>query len=612
MRLLKLVVLLSSLMVMLVVSGCGKSGINESGISENTAKYVELTQPGYYKGCIMQPDGKFFVREKVADEKADTSGLVYKVEMNDKNKPAKISTMYGGTVISHNWQDTKGQSFNISSVTMEYQDGYVKYNFRNTRAAAKPGYYGAYAIRYKIDDNNRAKVAYFYNKEGEQAATSLGYAQMIFSYQDNGQLAKVGYAGIDGNRVTTVKKEYETRFSYDKAHVLPVSITNYGKDESMMVDSSTIAKITYDYDAEDRVVEIRHYGADENLKEKKTSYFVPRTIMQNTISAGAITKYSYEGHNRAPSRISFLGKDEQPVGVKSWGNIATLVMKYNDLGNMIELASMGPDDSPVALDTKLLGDNIVKLACSYDDKGNLSRMAFYGRDDTLVLADKLKAAESKFKHDEKRRETEKAYFGTGEEPVNITLNGHTYHRVVKEYNDDDEVIALVYYDMSDNEVARDNPKEQKNAQKEDVVHPPTSTENTSYSSIGSTAVGLGAVSVGSSYESVKSKLGGEIKSFSIDNDGYTHHYFRDVEVLVSKDKIVAVFSNSSHVATKGNVRQGDSLKKVLDAYGKPYAQSTYGGLELYEYKVNSPQGDSCLLRFAIRSGIVDYISIRIV
>ena len=109
-----------------------------------------------------------------------------------------------------------------------------------------------------------------------------------------------------------------------------------------------------------------------------------------------------------PSKIAFYGKDEQPLGIKAWGNIASYKLKYTKERNVAEISTDGTDDAPVPLDRDIIGDNVVKLIMSYDDHGNLIKISFYGKDDNMVIASKLNAAESRRKYDDKRRNTEDA------------------------------------------------------------------------------------------------------------------------------------------------------------------------------------------------------------
>lgn len=452
----RVLLLLSLFCFGLLVVGCGGAGGIGGGGTQTGFDVIK--EAGYYQEVIMQPNGEFLARYKVVDAEAASAGQVYKVDFNGDKKIEKITAMYGGNAINTQWKDTVDRGFNFAAVTMEYQDGYVKYNFKNSRMAATKGYYDAYAIRYKIDEEKKTnKVAYFYNKQGEQANTSLGCAQMLFSYDNSGALIKVGYANTNGERVTTTHKDYETRFKYDKGKK-PIEVANYGKDDSLMVDATGIAKTVYKTDDKGRVIEARHFGSDEALKEKNAPKLDVDRVL-TAISAGAITKYTYDGDNMMPVKIAFYGKDEQPLGIKSWGNIASYKFKYTKNRNISEVSTYGADDTPIAIDRDTLGDNVVKLIMTYDDFGNLIKISFYGKDDNMVVASKLNAAECRRKYDDKRRHTEDAYFGTGEDAINVNEGGRTYHRIVREYNDDDELTLNIYYDKDGNEVARETPAE---------------------------------------------------------------------------------------------------------------------------------------------------------
>ena len=457
----KKIFVLLGVFVILALVGCG--GDNKASKEHSSdfkgASYSLLKTGGYYSDLRMQPNGEFFVGPKVDENSAKSGGVVFKVDMSSDGKLEKITAMYGGTPINIFWRDTLNNCYSFSAITVEHQDGYDKYNFKNARMAATKGFYGSYSVRYRIDEKKKHKVAYFYNKQVEQANTLLGFAQMIFSYDENGNLAKVGYANTNGDRVTTVLKQYETRFKYDKdRNWLPIEVSNYGKDESLMVDSSAIAKTTYKYDDMGRLIETRHFGADESLKEKHTvklKYLEDKMI--NYLSAGAITKYTYDSDKYQPKKIAFYGKDEQPIGIKNWDNIASFQFTYTNTGLIASISSFGTDDLARPLLKEDFGDNVVKIGFEYDAHGNNTVAKFYGKDDTMVVGSKLNAASCKLKYDDKRRLTERAYFGTGDDAIEINRHSYVYHRAVLEYNDDDELIKVVYYNKADQEVGQRTP-----------------------------------------------------------------------------------------------------------------------------------------------------------
>ena len=234
-------------------------------------------------------------------------------------------------------------------------------------------------------------------------------------------------------------------------------IANYGKDGSLMVAANGIAKTTFKLDDRNRVVEVRHYGSDEALKDKNNPNLELDKAL-SSLSAGAITRYTYDGNTDRVIKISFLGKDEQAEGIKAWGNIASLEMRYTPEGWISSIASFATDDTPIALSKELFGDNVVKLGMEHDEFGNLSKTIFYGKEDNPVTSATLGAAECRYKYDDKRRQTGQEYYGTGGDKIEINdaAKGFKYHGFTYEYNDDDERTLVIYYDTTANEVRRQN------------------------------------------------------------------------------------------------------------------------------------------------------------
>lgn len=442
----KLVLLLSALIVSMIFSGCG------GGVSSNNAAYAPLESPGIYKNLVMAPNGEFFVAEKVADGKVGDRDRVYKVEFNENNKLEKITSMIGDHIVVDTWIDTLGHPYQFSTLTVEYQDDFVKYNFKDVHMRAQSGYYDAYTILYKIVDG-KAKIAYLYDSEGAQRSNSDGYAQMLFDYNDKGQLAKIGFAGPDGNRVMTQAQFYELRLKYaDSKNPMPIEIANYGKDGNLMNDAIGIAKTVYKLDDQDRRIEARHFGSDDALKIKNSRLLGVFSGMgaQTFFSAGAITKYHYEGDERRPAEIAFFDKDERPIGLKELGNVASYKYTYTD-GFVSSIRAFSTDGTPVTLDKDSFGNDVVEVLFERNELGAVSKVSFRGKDGNPVISSVLSCASLHYKSDENRRMTELSFFGTADEPINIA-DGR--HRIVKEYNDAGELGLEIFYDKDGREIGR--------------------------------------------------------------------------------------------------------------------------------------------------------------
>ena len=438
----KINVFILGVFVSVVVGGCSFSFLGSA----------DELQPGYYKQIVMQPNGKFITKEKISEKQALSSGLVYKVEFNEQKKLSKITAMINQLPIDKEWFDTTYSCYgSFAVIELEYQDGYIKYRFKNAQMQPKAGYYGAYSLRYKLDEKQNPTIVYFYNKDNEQKENFMGFAQMLFTYDDKGHLAKIGYANSAGERVTTKWKEYEKQLKY-KNHNLPIEISNHGKNGELMLDSSNKVRTTYKYDGKDRVVEIRYFGTDGSLKERDLPYFrMDRAL--GGIGAGAITKYKYEGDKNEPIEISFYSRDEQPFGIKTIDNTATIKIKYGEKGEIKEYSYFGTDGLARAVDNSKLGKNVVAVKQEIDDFGNIIKIAYYNKDNNLQAEKDGKTAVIKLKYDEKRQKIEESYFDTNQDAVEKVMYGQQkYHKTVMEYDDTGKITKTIYYDTSGKEI----------------------------------------------------------------------------------------------------------------------------------------------------------------
>lgn len=90
------------------------------------------------------------------------------------------------------------------------------------------------------------------------------------------------------------------------------------------------------------------------------------------------------------------------------------------------------------------------------------------------------------------------------------------------------------------------------------------------------------------------------------------HYYDDMQIVEENGKITALVSETDKVATKRGIHQGSTLDEVQKAYGTDtFSQSDDGdGRTLYEYKFTGQDDRIGLVRFAVKDGKVDYISVR--
>ena len=123
---------------------------------------------------------------------------------------------------------------------------------------------------------------------------------------------------------------------------------------------------------------------------------------------------------------------------------------------------------------------------------------------------------------------------------------------------------------------------------------------------------LGDISIGFSKEQVYNLIGLESKITDPEFSGHLRYQYPDMEVVITRNVVTAFISKTPRVNTTRGIHQGSSIKDVINAYGKGYSSFEYDGSTLYEYPFTSTNGRSCLLRFAIKNGVVDYISGRVI
>lgn len=441
---------------LLVGCGGGGGGIAGSVGKRNSHEFEPLTKAGYYKWIFMAANGDFYARESVKDEEVNGAGIVYKAEFNSQSKLEKITAMSNGRVLdSGGWIDSTLDNPAFAVVTVTYENGYMRYNFKNKSLDATKGFFGAYSIRFKFDDK-LVKAAYLYDKEGNQANTGGGYAQLLLSY-DNGELRDIGFANVNGERVATNNNIYRLRISHNdnSGKVLPSELANFGKDDALMQMKTGMAKIAFKYDDNKRLVEVRHFGTDDSLRERNVDNDRKgaSSILPFDLSGGAITRYTYDGNKQT---ISFLGKDEQSMGIKAWGGISQLVYERDAKRNIIRQSSFSSDGSPIAINVKEYGKDVVALEMGRNEFGDLSKLTFIGKEGNAIGAggEYPQVASIAFEYDSKGNNTQMAVFGTSGDPIEISFDFVMLHKMVQEYNDDNEATSLIFYDKAGKEVKR--------------------------------------------------------------------------------------------------------------------------------------------------------------
>ena len=124
---------------------------------------------------------------------------------------------------------------------------------------------------------------------------------------------------------------------------------------------------------------------------------------------------------------------------------------------------------------------------------------------------------------------------------------------------------------------------------------------------------IGGVCIDDNFDRVREILG---SNYSITgNNQYNPkakvYQFNDIEMIIKNNKVVYMKTLTSRLKTKRGIHAGSTRQQVLNAYGNKPSSFTKDGILYHEYWINSPDGNRCLLRFAMRNDVVEYVGARI-
>ena len=146
------------------------------------------------------------------------------------------------------------------------------------------------------------------------------------------------------------------------------------------------------------------------------------------------------------------------------------------------------------------------------------------------------------------------------------------------------------------------PVQNQPTQNQPVQNPPTSNTGAT--------LNLGGVQLGDSLEKVRQVFGKEDRVTGSPPE--TKIEYRDIVVYYNGRNVTGLVSYSPAVKTERNIHEGSSLNEVIATYGRRCSVQNYEGSMLYEYPYENQQGGLSVMRFAIKNGVVDYISLRTV
>lgn len=125
-------------------------------------------------------------------------------------------------------------------------------------------------------------------------------------------------------------------------------------------------------------------------------------------------------------------------------------------------------------------------------------------------------------------------------------------------------------------------------------------------------ISIGGLKFGDSIDTMRKIFGmsNEIR-ISEDLPDTFYYEYKDVVVTVKNNFVIGIATYTDVFADSKGIRQGDSLDKVIAAYGADvWKVESEDGEVFYEYPFESERG-LFVMRFAIKDNVVEYISLRL-
>lgn len=331
------------------------------------------------------------------------------------------------------------------------------------------------------DDNGNETERSFFNTKEERCVCDEGYAKVIYTYDENGNMMTYRYyslaeklvlcdgiAGYDyiyddrGNTIETkpvgvdqklASGKLISRYKYDE-NDNEIEFALYDRDNAPAENTYDYHKCTYSYNSRNQLTEIRYYNTSGKLTTYNDDYY---SIQKNEYDdKGNRVKCYYYGTNEKPvcceegwassayeydyaghiTRQLFYGINGKPTDPKIM--VPEGICQYDKWGNMTYLAAADGNGNMI------INPNTgwSAMRTEYDLKGNVLNRSYYNEKDTPMLTKDGYHKETS-KYTSFGEIAEKAYWGVDGSPVMCNEN---YHREIYEYNSDQKTVKIYYLD----------------------------------------------------------------------------------------------------------------------------------------------------------------------
>lgn len=314
------------------------------------------------------------------------------------------------------------------------------------------------------EKGNHIEREFFDTKENPVMSSTLHYAKVKYTYDDNGNLNSIRYMNVQGGLVLVngvAGYDYVKDKRGNTLEEKPIGtnvglaanklMSKYKYDEfdnctsRSLYDNSGAATNGYGvhryecvYNSRNQLIEKKHYGIDGKL-----------TICHDDTNC-AIQKYEYDDKGDC-IKTSYLGIDNKPCKCdEGW---SSTTYEYDVFGNIIKQSFFGIDGKPT--DPK----NIVPIGIAkYDKWGNRIYVAAQDSKGNFILRSNEGWAIQRSEFDKRNNITSESYYDVNDKP---TLNSDGYHKITYKYDNQDRRIELSFFGIKEEPISYNGFHKQK-------------------------------------------------------------------------------------------------------------------------------------------------------
>ncbi|WP_010178681.1 ATP-binding protein [Glaciecola sp. HTCC2999] len=471
-------------------------------IDYTTEGYLRSIKSIYSESIPNENNVIFSLKEYSYDKNFRIIKTLFSNEKAEYNNSFETKYNENGNIVEQIYIDEHGQP-----ITKENKVAKIIYEYNENNHIVSSTYYdisNALIINptngCAIHITDRNHLGYLLSEkclDTQKAPTIMsdGSAGLNISYDDNGNLIKTMFLGIDEKPMIHPEygiAGYENAYD-DSGNV--VRFLNLGTDEKPMIDpkygyaglnksyddNGNVIKTIYlgidrkpmihpeygivgyenAYDDSGNVVRFLNLGTDEKpMIHPKYGYAgyekayddngnVVKDFNLGTDEKLMIhPKYGYAGYEKAYDdngnviKTMFLGIDRKPMIYPEYG-IAGYEKAYDDNGNVVKDFNLGTDEKPM-IHPKY---GYAGLNKSYDDNGNVIKEIYLGIDRKPMIHPEYGIAGYENAYDDNGNVVKEIYLGTDEKPMIHPKYG--YAGLNKSYDDNGNVIKEIYLDTNE-------------------------------------------------------------------------------------------------------------------------------------------------------------------